>query len=83
MTYESGQRSKSGYAVVEDMTRVIQAQVSHHVYISLHLRGEAVDIRERDMSTKQLQIFEAIVRAAGLPAPIHEGKPEHLHLQFR
>lgn len=80
--YDDERRSGAGErATIDAMTRVIQAQVSRHVYISLHLRGEAVDVRSRTMSTSQRKAFEDATREVLGHLPKHE--TDHYHLQFR
>lgn len=82
-TYNEARRSgASKHAAVAAMTRIIEQQVSHHEYISLHLRGEAVDVRSRDMSYQQERAFQKTVDdVLGLHHWIVEG--DHYHVQFR
>ncbi len=77
-------RRKSGAtepATIDAMAQVIQAQVSRHVYISLHLRGEAVDVRSRTMSSSQKDAFDDATRRVLGHRPKKEA--DHYHLQFR
>jgi Putative peptidoglycan binding domain len=48
--YNAARKARANeQATVDAMTRVIDRQVSKGIYISLHLRGEAVDVRSRGM----------------------------------
>lgn len=71
---------RSGESVTVDaMTRVIEAQVSRHEYISRHLRGRAVDVLINDMSSDQLSVFiQAAHHARAQTLP----ETNHYHLQF-
>lgn len=74
---------------VEEMTRVIEAQVrkTPPVYISLHLIGEAVDVFDSTgkMSRHQIDLLKSIAlahraaKAFGEP----ENDPDHVHIQLR
>lgn len=67
--------------VIEGMEKVIEAQISQQVYISMHLRQGAVDIRSRDMSNTEKEKF--IQAATGIASSIIlESTPPHFHLQF-
>lgn len=80
--YEHERRSgASERATVEAMSRVIQKQVSRQVYISRHLRGEAVDVRSRTMSSSQKDAFDDATRRVLGHRPKKE--TDHYHLQFR
>lgn len=82
VAYENGRRSGASERVTIDaMSRVIQMQISRHVYISLHLRGEAVDVRSRTMSSSQKNAFKDAARRALGHEPIKE--TDHYHLQLR
>ena len=68
---------------VEAMTKVIERQVSRGVYISRHLRGEAVDVRSYDMSQENQEVLkEAVGRIVGDPDRHLIQESDHLHLQF-
>jgi len=79
--YEHARRSgASDQATVDAMTRVIERQVSEGDYISLHLMGEAVDVRSRSMTALQREAFEQTVqRVLGHSALVETG---HYHVQF-
>jgi hypothetical protein len=65
---------------VEAMTRVIERQVSRGEYLSLHLRGEAVDVRSRTLTPVQTRAFqEAVNVVLGSPPLVEE---DHYHIQF-
>ncbi len=65
---------------VDAMTSVIENQMRHGIYISPHLRGRAADIRTRDMSSEENDVFDYLAGQPGL-RPQHE--EDHYHLQFR
>jgi hypothetical protein len=68
-------------ATVDAMTSVIENQVRHRTFISLHLTGRAVDVRTRDMSAADTHVFDSIVRNfAGTIRVLAE--EDHYHLQF-
>ena len=70
-------------ATVDAMTRVIDRQVSKGIYISLHLRGEAVDVRSRGMSSNDTKVLdEAVRRVVGDPKQHLLQETDHFHLQF-
>jgi peptidoglycan hydrolase-like protein with peptidoglycan-binding domain len=71
-----GRRSST----VDAMTSVIENQMRHGTYISLHLRGRAVDIRTRDMSSEENHVVDYLARQLGV-RPLDE--EDHYHLQFR
>ncbi len=63
------------------MTRVIEKQVSHGVYISAHLRGEAVDVRTRTMTSSEKEALRsAALESGGYRAHV---EPDHYHFEFR
>jgi len=62
------------------MTRVVEEQVSRGQYISLHLRGEAVDVRSRTMLPAQRKAFEEAVQRVLGHGPLEE--EDHYHVQF-
>lgn len=79
--YDYDRRSgASERATIEAMSRVIQTQVSKHVYISRHLDGKGVDVRTRTMSSSQKEVFQKACRQVLGQGPIKEA--DHYHLQF-
>jgi hypothetical protein len=80
--YQDERRSGAGErATVDAMSRVIQTQVSRHDYISLHLRGQAVDVRSRTMLSSQKEVFKKACREVLGHEPLKEA--DRYHLQFR
>ena len=73
---------KAEAGIISDMTTVISNQMSNGVYISRHLRGGAVDVRNRDMSREQKAAFLESVRAVNNVTVLNEGIPPHYHLQI-
>jgi hypothetical protein len=80
--YLEGRRSGAGRpATVDSMTRVIEQQVENGSYISLHLRGEAVDILPNTNPPLQPNVLAEVVRellGAGHWIP----EEDHFHIQF-
>ena len=70
----------SDQATIDAMANVIQQQISEGVYISEHLRGDALDVRSRDMSPWQREEFERAVQEVLHHKPKLE--TDHYHLQF-
>lgn len=66
-------------ATVDAMTSVIENQVRRHVYLSWHLTGRAVDVRKRDLSSKERDAFERL--AGGLGVRLLD-EQDHYHVQF-
>jgi len=71
------------------MTAVIEEQIRRGIFISRHLRGEAVDVRSRDMSQREKRAFErAVDDVLGLDAHGHHrwflehDHGDHYHVQF-
>lgn len=72
---------KSKSDTIDDIKKVIEAQIKRGVYISKHLKKGAVDVRSRDMTTQDKAHFRT---AAGTVSAmvILETVPPHFHLQF-
>jgi hypothetical protein len=66
-------------ARLDAMTAVIEDQVRHRTYISLHLTGRAVDVRTRDMLGDEKNVFYSLATHVGV-RPLDE--EDHYHLQF-
>lgn len=73
--------SKSRDAIITEIKAEIDQQISENVYISQHLRYGAVDIRSRDMSDDEKQIFIAIAEQVA-ESVILETTPPHFHVQL-
>ncbi|HUY28258.1 MAG TPA: peptidoglycan-binding domain-containing protein [Candidatus Binataceae bacterium] len=66
---------------VEAMTRVIETQVRNGTYVSLHLKGEAVDILPTTNPPLQPKVLEEVVKellGSGHCYP----EEDHFHIQF-
>lgn len=68
---------------VREMARVIRAQMGRGCFISRHLTANAVDVRSRNLSRHEQQIFRDVVNAVGGVELLQEGVPPHFHLQMR
>ena len=78
------QRSRRGGRVrcVAAMARVLGGQIARGLYISRHLHAGAVDIRSRDMNSRERRTFNRVaVRQRGVRV-LEEGRPPHFHLEF-
>jgi peptidoglycan hydrolase-like protein with peptidoglycan-binding domain len=69
-------------ATVDAMTSVIEDQVQDDTYISPHLRGRAVDVRTRDMSSEDYEVFDSLADHFRPGMQVRE-EEDHDHLQFR
>jgi len=74
--------TKSKFAIVQEMEKVISAYAKRGIYISKHIIDGAVDVQSKYMKTeKQKQAFRSA--AAGIATiVILESNPPHWHLQF-
>jgi len=64
---------------VDTWTRTIQAMADRGIYISRHMRGDALDLRTRHMAPMQVQLlWRAVIQAGG--RPLLESQPPHLHV---
>ena len=80
--YDDGVRDgKTEKQIIGDMEIVIDAQIKKQVYISQHLRAGAVDIRSRDMSDTDKEMFRQAAEGVATSI-ILESTPPHFHLQF-
>jgi hypothetical protein len=80
--YDSGVKAKLSRAeIVASMAGVIKNQVDSGVFISLHLKAGAVDIRSVGMSDKQVISFRKAAEAVTSSVAL-EQSPPHWHLQF-
>jgi hypothetical protein len=82
--YDAGKKAgTSAGEIVAAMTAVIQAQVDRGVYISRHLRDEAVDVRISDMGPDEAADFRRQVAKSELIAVgLEETQPPHFHLEL-
>ncbi len=70
-------------AAVRAMAGVIRAQMGRGCFISRHLTANAVDVRSRNLSRRDQQVFRDVVNAVGGVELLQEGVPPHFHLQMR
>lgn len=59
----------------------IDGQIENGIYISMHLKKGAIDVRSRDMSIAQKEHFKAAAKEVAV-AVILETTPPRFHLQF-
>lgn len=71
-------------ALVDLVEEVIEAQIARGVWVSLHLRGRAADVRSRGMTEAQLDALIRAVRAEPGTVLVDErdGKAPHLHVKL-
>jgi len=65
--------------LVADMARVIQAQISRGSFLSRHMRGDAVDIRSRNLTSAQLAAIVNHAKSLGANVVV-ERSPPHIHI---
>jgi hypothetical protein len=58
----------------------LQAQVDRGLYVSRHMRGDALDLRTRGLSTAEVGRLEDAVRGLGANTLL-EQTPPHLHVE--
>ncbi|HVA81195.1 MAG TPA: peptidoglycan-binding domain-containing protein [Candidatus Binataceae bacterium] len=81
-TYFEGRRAGSSEKdTVEAMTHVIETQVRNGRYISLHLKGEAVDIRPNTNPPLQPKVLEEVVTEL-LGSGHCPAEEDNFHIQF-
>jgi hypothetical protein len=61
------------------MTVVIQNQIARGVYVSAHLRGQAVDIRSRGRDGAHLHVLRNVARGVGAKVSV---EADHFHLRL-
>ena len=64
---------------ISAMARVIRAQIGAGTYLSRHMRGDAVDIRNRNLNQAQQAQIVAAAKRLGARA-IVERNPPHIHI---
>ena len=74
-------RRRGRHACIVAMAEVIRSQIGRGCFISHHLRASAADVRSRDMTRAQRQVFRDVVAAVGGVSLLEEGTPPHFHLQ--
>ena len=65
---------------VAAMTPVIQKWMKKGVYMSRHMRGDAVDFRSRNLTKDQIETVMAAARRLGAKT-IYETRPPHIHVE--
>lgn len=60
-------------------TQALQAMAAVGIYMSPHMRGDALDIRTRDLSQDQIAALVAAAHQLGA-RPLLESTPPHLHI---
>jgi hypothetical protein len=58
----------------------LDSQVSRGVYMSRHMRGDAIDLRTSGMESDRLKALQAAVKALGANQLL-EATPPHLHIE--
>lgn len=61
------------------MTIVIENQIARNVYVSAHLRGQAVDIRSRGRNGARLPILRDVARGVGAQVSV---EADHFHVRL-
>ncbi len=80
--YSEGKKAEESKGqIVKRMAKVIEGQVKKGKYLSKHLRAGAIDVRSRDMSSKEKEYFKQAIKGVA-KSFILEKKPPHWHLQF-
>jgi len=78
---EAVESKKTKNETIFDIEKVIKEQIKKQVYISKHLKENAVDIRSRDMSTDENNKFK-MAEKGFTTRVILETTPPHFHVQF-
>lgn len=65
---------------VADMAPIIRKWAQKGVYMSRHMRGDAVDLRSRNLTKSQIDTVMEAARNLGAKA-IYETKPPHIHVE--
>ncbi len=74
-------KTESSSDAIKAITAVIEAQIHKGVYISKHLRGAGLDIRDKDLSKTEKSTLETIIRQYKELSLLKEGKPPHFHVE--
>lgn len=67
-------------AQVEPMAQVLQFYVDQGIYMSRHMRGDAIDLRSRGLSAEQIQSIQQAAQAQGARVLV-ESTPPHIHIE--
>jgi len=78
---DASQAGLSAKDISKAMADVIAQQMANGIFISRHLRGQAVDVRKSDMTASQQAAFQKAVEDQGSFKLVDEGIPPHFHLQ--
>tara|TARA_R110000751_G_scaffold120291_2_gene221028 strand:- start:924 stop:1571 length:648 start_codon:yes stop_codon:yes gene_type:complete len=65
---------------VSAMSSIIRKWMKKGVFMSRHMRGDAVDLRSRNLTKSQIDTVMAAARNLGAKA-IYETKPPHIHIE--
>ncbi len=80
--YDDGSTTKKPKnKIISDIEKAIDSQIKKGMYISKHLKKDAVDIRSRDMSSDEKIKFKRVAKGIAVIV-ILEITPPHFHLQF-
>ncbi len=66
---------------VTTIAEVIESQLSEGIFLSKHLLGSAVDIRSRDLSSREKRLLCEVAKPH-VSRIIEEAQPPHFHLEF-
>jgi hypothetical protein len=82
--YAAGRRQRKRHqAIIADMAEVIRAQMQRGVFISPHLKGNAVDIRSRNLNRRaKAALRRAVASFRGMHLNREEKIPPHFHLEI-
>jgi hypothetical protein len=61
-------------------TQILKAQVARGIYLSRHMRGDAVDLRVSNLSAGQVEAVRSAAAALGAEV-IVESQPPHIHIE--
>jgi peptidyl-tRNA hydrolase len=75
-------QGKAKADILNAMAVVIEKQIASKVFISRHLTGRAFDVRNKDMTPNQQNIFRQVIQTRGGMTVLPEGKPPHFHVQL-
>jgi hypothetical protein len=65
---------------VSAMAPIIRKWAQKGVFMSRHMRGDAVDLRSRNLTKSQIDTVMAAAKRLGAKA-IYESKPPHIHIE--
>jgi len=68
--------------IIDEMEKILKAQIKNRKYLSKHLSSKALDIRKKNMSKAEQKAFLKACKATAKKCLV-EGTPEHFHLQFK